>query len=96
MGAIGLPGDASSASRFSRMAFIKSHFSPGNSVEDEIGQFFHVMNSVEQIEGCVIVNNNKYEKFPYNSTCHKNHAISKLICNCSVQLKTLAVLSVRT
>lgn len=75
MGAIGLPGDMSSASRFTRIAFIKSHFLPGNSEADEIGQFFHAMNSVEQIKGCVIVNNKKYEKTVYTCCCNTDQGI---------------------
>ncbi len=51
MGAMGLPGDFSSSSRFVRAFFVKSHIetSPGS---DEINRFFHVMNSVSVPFGC--------------------------------------------
>ncbi len=51
LGAVGLPGDVSSMSRFVRMAFGKA-----NAVCDEnefaaVGQFFHLLGSVEMIKG---------------------------------------------
>lgn len=51
MGAVGLPGDCSSASRFIRAAFVKE-----NSVSAEgegLSQFFHILGAVEQQRGCV-------------------------------------------
>ena len=54
MGAIGLPGDFSSASRFVRVAFAKRHAiaDKGND-ESGISQFFHILGTVEQPRGCV-------------------------------------------
>ena len=56
MGAFGLPGDFSSASRFVRAAFLKenSHFT-GNE-EKDVSQVFHIMASVEQPRGCSQMN----------------------------------------
>ncbi|MBQ8248805.1 MAG: choloylglycine hydrolase [Clostridia bacterium] len=51
MGAIGLPGDFSSASRFVRAFFVKSHIETAPK-SDEINRFFHVMNSVNVPYGC--------------------------------------------
>ncbi len=51
MGGIGLPGDLSSPSRFVRAAFARWNSQPGKTVEHEIGQFFHLMDSVFQIRG---------------------------------------------
>lgn len=67
MGGIGLPGDASSTSRFVRVAFIKE-----NSVCDcdevaEIGQFFHILTSVEQQKGVTEVKENIFEYTLYSS-----------------------------
>ena len=67
MGAIGLPGDLSSASRFVRAAFVKLH-----SVSEEKGdvsQFFHILGAVEQQRGCVHLGNGKYEVTIYSSCC---------------------------
>ena len=53
MGAMGLPGDLSSASRFVRAAFIKSHTRLTDS-ESEISRFFHVIGAVSQPNGCAL------------------------------------------
>ena len=52
-GAIGLPGDFSSASRFVRAAFIKSNAVFGESENTDIMQFFHILQSVQQVKGAV-------------------------------------------
>ena len=52
MGAIGLPGDVSSRSRFIRAAFVKLNSHSGDSEEESVGQFFHILGSVEQVRGC--------------------------------------------
>ena len=53
MGAMGLPGDLSSMSRFVRASFVKLNSIPGNSLNQDINQFFHILHSVEQQRGCV-------------------------------------------
>lgn len=50
MGAIGLPGDFSSASRFIRAVFAREHASFDS---DEIGRFFSILNTVFIPLGCV-------------------------------------------
>ena len=52
-GAIGLPGDLSSASRFVRAAFTLHNSVCGDSEEESVGQFFHIHGSVSQTKGCV-------------------------------------------
>lgn len=74
MGALGLPGDSSSASRFVRAAFTKL-----NSVceEDEISsvsQFFHILDAVAQQRGCVEING-QLEKTIYSSCCNTDTGI---------------------
>lgn len=53
MGAMGLPGDLSSTSRFVRAAFgaLNAHKPDNNS--EAVSQCFHILRSVEQTEGCV-------------------------------------------
>ena len=71
MGAMGLPGDLSSQSRFVRAVFTKY-----NSVkENSITQFFHILHSVEQQKGCVLVDNDKYEYTMYTSCCNTDRGI---------------------
>lgn len=67
MGAIGLPGDLSSASRFARAAFTKMNSISGSSEEESVGQFFHILGSVEQQRGCCEVTAGKYEITIYTS-----------------------------
>lgn len=67
MGAIGLPGDLSSASRFARVAFTRNNSSSGNSVAESVGQFFHILGSVEQARGCCEVAPGKFEITIYAS-----------------------------
>ncbi len=52
MGALGLPGDWSSKSRFARAAFVKLNSVPaGDGEEESVNEFFHVMNTVSQPRG---------------------------------------------
>lgn len=67
MGAMGLPGDLSSVSRFVRAAFVKSNLVIGDSKEEDISQFFHILSSVEQQKGCVEIEKGKYEYTIYSS-----------------------------
>ncbi|MBR5303054.1 MAG: choloylglycine hydrolase [Clostridia bacterium] len=53
MGAIGLPGDCSPASRFVRAAFAKAHSVCGSSEAESVSQFFHILSSVRHIRGSV-------------------------------------------
>lgn len=66
MSGIGLPGDMSSPSRFVRASFIKQ-----NSLSDSLSQFFHMLSSVEQIEGAVEVREGKLEKTLYSSAIER-------------------------
>ena len=43
MGAIGLPGDLSSSSRFAKVAFTKLHSVSGDSENESVNQFFHIL-----------------------------------------------------
>lgn len=74
MGAIGLPGDVSSESRFVRGAFIKMNSVKPHTEEESVAQFFHIMSSVEQVEGCVKVSD-KYERTQYTSCCNTEQGI---------------------
>lgn len=74
MGAIGLPGDWSSCSRFVRAAFVKANSVWGDSEDDRVGQFFHVLDSVAQVKGCTQVDD-KYEITVYSSCCNCDKGI---------------------
>ena len=53
MGAMGLPGDLSSPSRFVRAVFAKNHTAPASVEQDAVSRFFHLMDTVSVPCGCV-------------------------------------------
>ena len=75
MGAMGLPGDLSSMSRFVRAAFTKMHSVSGTAEYESISQFFHILGSVTQQRGCVRLENGTYEKTIYTSCCNMDQGI---------------------
>lgn len=75
MGALGLPGDLSSASRFARVAFTRMNSLSGESENDSVSQFFHILGSVDQQRGCCEVADKKYEITLYTSCCNATKGI---------------------
>lgn len=75
MGALGLPGDLSSASRFAKVAFTKMNSKSGDSEAESISQFFHILGSVDQQRGCCEVTDGKYEITLYTSCCNADKGI---------------------
>ena len=75
MGAMGLPGDLSSASRFVRAAFTKLNSVSGDSESESISQFFHILGSVAQQRGCVHMGGGHYEITRYTSCCNTDKGI---------------------
>ncbi len=75
MGALGLPGDLSSASRFVKAAFTKMNSLSGDSEKESISQFFHILSSVYQQRGCVYMGEDKYEITIYSSCCNLDKGI---------------------
>ena len=75
MGAMGLPGDLSSQSRFVRAAFVKMNSLSGDSEEESVSQFFHILGSVDQQRGCCKLGENKYEITLYTSCCNADKGI---------------------
>jgi choloylglycine hydrolase len=75
MGAIGLPGDLSSTSRFVKAAFTKMNSISGDSESESISQFFQILGSVAQQRGCVEVAPGKFEITIYSSCCNTDKGI---------------------
>ncbi len=69
MGAMGLPGDLSSQSRFVRAAFTKMNSVAPENQTESVSQFFHIMSSVAQARGCCELANGEYEITIYTSCC---------------------------
>ncbi len=70
MGAIGLPGDSSSPSRFVRAVFARANAVCGDSEEECVSAFFHILQNVAMIRGCVRLKENVYEETVYSSCCN--------------------------
>ncbi len=75
MGAIGLPGDYSSASRFVKAAFVLSNSVCGNGEEESVSQFFHILGSVAHPRGSVDLGDGKQEITVYSSCCNTDKGI---------------------
>lgn len=75
MGALGLPGDLSSQSRFVKAAFTKMNSVSGDSENESVSQFFHILGSVDQQRGCCNVGEGKFEITLYTSCCNADKGI---------------------
>lgn len=75
MGAMGLPGDLSSQSRFVRVAYTKMHALSGSDELSSMSQFFHILGSVDQQRGCCEVREGEYEITLYTSCCNATRGI---------------------
>lgn len=67
MGALGLPGDLSSTSRFVRAAFARLNTVCGPEEAESVGQFFHILETVSQTRGCCRLENGACEITRYTS-----------------------------
>ena len=75
MGALGLPGDLSSMSRFARVAFVRMNAVSGESEAESVSQFFHILGAVDQQRGCCEVSDGKYEITIYTSCCNATRGV---------------------
>ena len=75
MGALGLPGDLSSQSRFIRACFAKLNSKSEPEEAASVSQFFHILGATEQQRGCCEVGKGKYEITIYSSCCNADKGI---------------------
>lgn len=75
MGAIGLPGDLSSQSRFVRAAFVRLNSVSGDSEAESVSQFFHILGSVDQPRGCCVLEDGQCEVTLFTSCCNADKGI---------------------
>lgn len=89
MGAIGLPGDLSSESRFVKAAFTRANSLSNDDELSNVSQFFHILHSVDQARGCANLGDNQYEITIYSDcynlqdgifyyTSYDNHQITAI------------------
>lgn len=76
MGGIGLPGDLSSSSRFVRACFAKLNAECGESEDESVAQFFHILGAVEQQKGlCFVEHSGMFEYTIYSSRVNTDRGI---------------------
>lgn len=75
MGAIGLPGDLSSTSRFVKCTFTKLNSVCDADETHSVSQFFHILHSVEQQKGVSEVKEGEYEYTLYSSCMNVDKGI---------------------
>jgi len=74
LGAFGLLGDYSSASRFIRALFVKENSVSESNERSNVNQFFHILNSVSMPKGCVR-SDEGFEYTRYSSCCNADRGI---------------------
>lgn len=74
MGAIGLPGDMSSMSRFVKTVFNCSNACFGKTEEEIVNHFLHILYSVYHLKGCVKLDES-FEITNYSSCCNTDKGI---------------------
>ena len=74
MGALGLPGDFSSPSRFIKAFFVKEKSVFSDDERLNVNQFFHILQSVSMPKGCVWTKNG-FEYTRYSSCCNVEKGI---------------------
>lgn len=70
MGGIGLPGDLSSASRFAKVAFTRANSYSDSDEAGSVGQFFHILGSVEQQNGCTFISDPDLYEYTIYTSCY--------------------------
>ena len=75
MGAMGLPGDPSSPSRFVKAAFVLHNSRHPRTESASVNQFFHILSSVAQQKGITHVTGDEYEFTQYSSCCNTEKGI---------------------
>ena len=74
LGALGLPGDFSSSSRFVKTVFVKEKSVCNGEEEESVSQFFHILEAAAMPKGCVKLPNGEYEYTKY-SCCFNTDAL---------------------
>lgn len=75
MGAIGLPGDSSSASRFVLASFLKAKACSEDTEEANTAEFFHILQKVAMVRGSVITGSDHHDITTYSCCVNVNAGI---------------------
>lgn len=63
----GIPGDASSVSRFVRAAYANANYPAKQTEAENVARLFHTLGSVQMVEGCAKVADGRFEKTLFTS-----------------------------
>lgn len=75
MGGIGLPGDASPASRFVKAAFLLNNSVAEKDENANISQFFHILDAVSMVRGTVVTPEGNYDITVYSCCINASQGI---------------------
>ncbi len=75
LGGVGLPGDLSSSSRFIRMAFGRANSAIPEGENAAVGQFFHLLSTVEMVKGLCLTDENTLDHTLYTSCMNAERCI---------------------
>ena len=68
LGALGLPGDFSSQSRLIKIAYLRKYVKKLDTEDENVTQFFHLLDGVSMIKGSVLTKNDK-EDITFYTSC---------------------------
>ncbi len=75
MGALGLPGDLSSPSRFVRAAFARANARSGGGEMESVSQVFHILQNVAMPRGLVDAGGGRFDVTQYTSCCNADTGV---------------------
>lgn len=75
LGGVGLPGDASSMSRFVKVVFEKQNATSFQNEQEDVVQFFHILKSVEMVHGSVKTDQKENDYTVYSSCCNMDQGV---------------------
>ena len=75
MGAMGLPGDLSSPSRFVRTAFTRLTSRSGDGEAESVSQLLHILGAAAQQRGCCVLEDGACELTLYTSCCNADTGV---------------------
>lgn len=75
LGAVGLPGDVSSMSRFARMVFGRENSVCESDELSSVGQFFHLLSSVSMVRGACLTDENTWDITVYSACINTDRGL---------------------
>ncbi len=70
-----IPGDYSSSSRFQKAVYLREHSVCDGDEKSSVNQFFHMLQAVAMVKGCVKLDNGELEYTRYSSCCNTDTGV---------------------